>query len=126
MGEANEELYLPPLDSRATSFDVYREIRRTLVDLIRGDPPTTIMGVLLANSDGVTVEEIADELDEPVGLIAWNVGKLRKEDLCVRVTLDGMKKVIPAAFYTERNDRTPTHYTFHNPHSASNAERLRQ
>jgi hypothetical protein len=115
-----DELYLPPLDSRSTSFDVNREIRRTVVDLIRGDPPTTILGVLIAHSDGVTVEEIADKLDEPVGLIDWNVGKLRKEDLCVRVTLNGVKKVIPAAFYTKRNEMLPPHYS---PHDHSEDER---
>ena len=97
------ELALPPLDSRSTGFDVNREVRRTLVDLIRGEEPTTIMGVLLARPDGVTVDEIADVLDEPAALVGWNVEKLHREDLCVRVTLDGIKKVIPAAFHTTRN-----------------------
>lgn len=116
-----DERYLPPLDSRSISFDVNREIRRAVVDLIRGDPPTTILGILITHSDGLTVEEIADKLDEPVGLIDWNIRKLRKEDLCVRVTLDGIKKVIPAAFYTERNEAAPPHYSSHHPEAEPDA-----
>lgn len=116
-----DELYLPPLDSRSTSFDVNREIRRAVVDLIRGDPPTTILGMLITHREGITVEEIADKLDEPVGLIDWNVRKLRKEDLCVRVTMGGIKKVIPAAFYTERNEASPPHYSPHRSGSEPDA-----
>jgi hypothetical protein len=96
---------LPPLDSRSIEFDVGREARRTLVDLIRGDPPTTILGVLLRHrEDGVTIEAIAEALDEPVGLIGWNVEKLEKEDLCVRVAMEGTRKVVPIAAYTARNE----------------------
>lgn len=110
MENADELLYLPPLDSRSTSFDVDREVRRTLVDLIREDEPTTIMGVLLAHRDGVTVEEIADKLDEPVGLIHWNVEKLEHEYLCIRMAMEGTRKVLPIASYIERNGQ-PSHYT---------------
>jgi hypothetical protein len=105
-----EELYLPPLDSRSTSFDVDREVRRTLVDLIRENEPTTIMGVLLAHRDGITIEEIADKLDEPVGLIYWNVGKLEDEYLCIRMATEGIRKVVPIASYIENNGQ-PSHYT---------------
>jgi len=105
-----DELYLPPPDSRSTSFDVDREVRRTLVDLIRENKPTTIMGVLLAHRGGITVEEIADKLGEPVGLIGWNVEKLEDEYLCIRVAMEGTRKVIPTASYIESNG-TPSHYT---------------
>jgi hypothetical protein len=105
-----EELYLPPLDSRATSFDVDREVRRTLVDIIRENEPTTIMGVLLAHRDGITIEELADKLDEPVGLIYWNVGKLEDEYLCIRMAMEGTRKVVPIASYIESNGQ-PSHYT---------------
>ncbi len=95
---------LPPLDSRALSFDIEREARRTLVDIMRGAEPTTILGVLLANSEeGATVESIAERLSEPVGLIGWNVEKIEKEGLCVRMSIDGVSKVLPLAAYTERN-----------------------
>jgi hypothetical protein len=95
---------LPPLDSRALSFDIEREARRTLVDIMRGSEPTTILGVLLANSEeGATVESIAELLDEPVGLVGWNVEKIEREGLCVRMSIDGVTKVLPLAAYTERN-----------------------
>jgi hypothetical protein len=98
----NDEL--PPLDSRTLAFDISRETRRTVVDLIRGGEPTTILGVLLANTkEGVTVEAIAEHLDDPVGLVNWNVEKLEKDDLCVRVEMEGHVKVLPLAVYTDRN-----------------------
>jgi hypothetical protein len=96
---------LPPLDSRALAFDIGRETRRTVVDLIRGGQPTTILGVLLATSEeGITVEAIAERLGNPVGLIDWNVEKLEREDLCVRVAMDETIRVLPLAAYTTRNE----------------------
>jgi hypothetical protein len=94
---------LPPLDTRSLEFDVGREARRALVDLIRGERPTTIIGMLLEHRDGITVDAIAQTLQQPVGLIAWNVEKLEDEDLCVRVSMDGVRKVVPIAAYTARN-----------------------
>lgn len=95
---------LPPLDSRALSFDVDRETRRTVVDLVRGDRPTTILGVLLAHSDGLTMAEIADLLEKPIGIVGWQVEKLEHEDLCVRVAEDRLTKVLAFAAYTEHNE----------------------
>jgi hypothetical protein len=96
---------LPPLDSEALAFDVSRETRRTVVDLIRESKPTTILGVLLANREqGVTVEAIAKDLEDSIGLVSWNVKKLELEDLCVRVEIDGDIRVLPVASYTERNE----------------------
>jgi hypothetical protein len=94
---------LPPLDSRSLQFDIGHEARLTLVDLIRGDQPKTIMGMLLAHRDGIAIEAIAIALDEPVGLVCWNVEKLEREDLCVLVAMGEGKKVVPIAAYTERN-----------------------
>ena len=96
---------LPPLDSDALAFDISRETRRTLVDLIRENKPTTILGVLLANREhGVTVESIAEDLEDSVGLVSWNIKKLEMEDLCVRVEIDGDVRALPIASYTERNE----------------------
>lgn len=99
----NVELF-PPLDTQTLAFDVNREMRRTLVDLIRGRAPTTIMGVLLSEPEGVTTEAIADRLGANIGVIHLNVEKLESEDLCVRVALDGLKKVVPLAGYSDRNE----------------------
>jgi hypothetical protein len=96
---------LPPLDARLLDFTIEREARRTLVDLIREGAPTTIMGVLLRQRDGVTVDEIAEQLDEPAGLVSWNIKSLEREDLCVRLTEDGVTRIMPFAAYTERNNK---------------------
>lgn len=101
MGAQPEEL--PPLDSRALAVDVNYEVRRTLVDLIRDDPPTTILGVIVSHPAGVAVEDIAKRLQQPFGLVDWNVEKLEDDDLCVRIAEGGIKKVLPFAAYTERN-----------------------
>ncbi len=95
---------LPPPDSRSTTFDINRELRRTVVDIIRGAEPTTIMGILLAHREGVTLKEIADTLDQPVGLVGWNVEKLENDYLCIRVAMEGVRKVIPIASYIDRNE----------------------
>jgi hypothetical protein len=96
---------LPPLDSRALYFDISHETRRTIVDLIRGNEPTTVLGVLLAhNEDGVTVEGLAKQLERSVGQISWYVEKLETENLCVRSEMEGRIKVLPLAAYTERNE----------------------
>jgi hypothetical protein len=95
---------LPPLDSRALDFDACHEMRRTVVDLIRGAEPSTITGVLLQHvNDGVTVEDLARRLNRAPGLIHWNVERLEDEDLCIRTEIDGEIKVLPFAPYTERN-----------------------
>jgi hypothetical protein len=96
---------LPPFDSRALYFDISHETRRTIVDLIRGSQPTTVLGVLLAHTDdGVTVEVLAKQLKRPVGQISWYVEKLETENLCVRSKMEGHIKVLPLAAYTERNE----------------------
>ena len=95
---------LPPLDSSALEFNVFHEIRRTVVDLIRGGEPTTILGLLLANPDGVDMAEIARHLDLAENLVSWNVDKLEGEDLCVRVEVEGATVVVPLAPYTSRNE----------------------
>lgn len=95
---------LPPLDSSALEFDVTHELRRTMVDLIRNDEPTTILGLLLANPNGIGIEEIAKGLALAEGLVAWNIDKLEREDLCVRVETGSLVRVFPLAPYTRRNE----------------------
>lgn len=46
---------------------------------------------------------IASALDEPVGVVEWNVERLEDEDLCVTVSIDGEVRVLPLAGYTVRN-----------------------
>lgn len=97
---------LPPLDSKALNFDIARETRRTIVDMMRGEKPTTILGMLLANPrKGVTLEFMAERLKNPIGQVNWNVEKLEAEELCVRVGMkNGNIKILPIAPYTARNE----------------------
>lgn len=94
---------LPPLDARSLRVDVNYEVRRTLVDLIRGSSPTTILGVIVANPSGVAVREVAERIQQPFGLVDWSIDKLEEDDLCVRIAEDGIDKILPFAAYTERN-----------------------
>lgn len=96
--------YLLPLDSRDYEIDLDREMRRTLVDLIRGSDPSTVLGVLLASDGGLTIVEIAERLERPTSLVAWNVEKLEDEDLCVRIRAHNERRVRLFAPFTEHND----------------------
>lgn len=95
---------LPPLDTSTLEFDVDHEIRRTLVDLMRGAAPTTILGLLLANSEGIDIGEISGHLGVRENLVNWSVDKLEGEDLCVKVEVDGSIFAVPLAAYTSRNE----------------------
>ncbi len=95
---------LPPLDTSALGFDVDREIRRTLVDLMRGDAPTTILGLLFANPDGIGVDELVTRLGLPISHVNWGIDRLEEEDLCVRVEVGGSMLAVPLAAYTSRNE----------------------
>ena len=94
---------LPPLNARTLDFDVEREIRRTVVDTIRGDSPSTILGLLISQPTGVSIIRLAEQLGEPLGFVKWGIERLEDEDLCVRVAIDGVASVVPLAGYTERN-----------------------
>jgi hypothetical protein len=96
--------YVLPLDSREFEIDLGREMRRTVVDLIRGDEPTTILGVLLASEGELTITDIASRLQRPIGLVACNVEKLEDEDLCVRIAAGDARMVRLFAPFTNHND----------------------
>jgi hypothetical protein len=95
---------LAPFDTGALAMDVCHETRRAIVDLIRGDEPTTILGLLLRHTDGITLQAIADGLRRPVGEIGWRVSKLEEEELCMQVVRGGITRVLPFAPYTARNE----------------------
>lgn len=95
---------LAPFDTGALEMDICHETRRAIVDLIRGDAPTTILGILLSNSAGIAVRSIAEQLGRPVGEIGWKVDKLEEEELCIQIARGGVTKVLPFAPYTQRNE----------------------
>jgi hypothetical protein len=93
-----------PLGSRDLEFNMCAEMRRATVDLLRGNKPSSVLGILMANRDGnVTVDEMADQLGRPVGAVAWTIEKLEEEDLCERISHDGVTRVVAFAAYSQRN-----------------------
>jgi len=99
---------LLPLDSRALEFDVNHEIRRTVVELLRQAEPTTILGVVLANPEGVEIRDLAETLDIPVAVAGWRVEHLEDEDLVIGCKEDdGAVNILPLAAYTEKNEVDP-------------------
>jgi hypothetical protein len=93
-----------PLGSRDLEFDMCIEMRRATVDVIRGNRPSSVLGILMMSRDAaVTVEEIAEQLDRPVGEVSWTVEKLEEEDLCERVNRAGVTQIVAFAAFSARN-----------------------
>jgi hypothetical protein len=90
-------------DSRELVPDVCRETRQLAVDMIRGDKPTTVLGVLLdrERDDPISVEALAGRLGQSVGAVTWTVEMLEEERLCGRVIRDGVTRVLAMAPYDE-------------------------
>jgi hypothetical protein len=95
-------------DSEHKGPDVCRETRAAIVDMIRGQKPTTVLGLLLWRNEPLTKESIAGLLGKSVQEVAWTVEMLELEDLCAQVTENGVKKVKAFAAYSERNGIEPT------------------
>jgi hypothetical protein len=93
-----------PLSSRDLEFDIYSEMRHAIVDVIRQNEPSSVLGVLMAHADqAITLSQIADQLASPVGEVEWTVEKLEEEDLCERIADDGQIRVVAFAAYSARN-----------------------
>jgi hypothetical protein len=98
------------VDSRTAVPDICRETRRTVIDIIRGDRPTTVLGYLVANRDRqLDLEEIAQALGKPKDEVNWTTEVLEQDELCVRF-VDGKSTVVMAlAPYSPRNTRPDLH-----------------
>jgi hypothetical protein len=94
-----------PLGSRDLEFDVCTEMRRATVDLIRGNKPSSVLSILLMNRDreSIPIEEMATQLDKPLGEVEWAIEMLEGEDLCERIDEDGKTSVVAFAAYSTRN-----------------------
>ena len=88
------------LDPRATVPDVCREARQTVVDQIRGNPPTTVLGVLVEHRGPVPMSVLSEMLGKGKDEIEWTVEVLEDEDLCARVAQGDQVFVAPFAPYT--------------------------
>jgi hypothetical protein len=106
MRRPGEELVteLPPLSSEDLRFDIDQEIRLTVVDLLRREEPKTILGLVIANPEGIDIKVLAEKLDVHPGIVGWRVEKLEDEGLAIGLKEEDAVKVLPLALYNERND----------------------
>lgn len=90
-------------DSRELVPDICRETRQFAVDMIRGDRPTTVLGVLLdrERDDPISLEALAGRLGQSVGAVTWTVEMLEQEQLCGHVIHDGVTRVLAMAPYDD-------------------------
>lgn|SRR6476646_2113083 len=87
------------LDARAAVPDLCREARQTVVDQIRGNPPTTVLGVLVDRGGPVAMSAIGEALGKGLDEIEWTVEVLEEGDLCARLLEGGKVFVAPFAPY---------------------------
>jgi DNA-binding transcriptional regulator GbsR (MarR family) len=84
---------------------VLAEIRGAAVDIIRGDAPGTVIGLLMDARDALPLESIAQTLGLSLDAVVERIELLEEEDFCERVTRDGLTKAIAFAAYTARNEQ---------------------
>lgn len=94
-----EPMFAPDLDPRAAVPDVCRETRQTVVDQIRGNPPTTVLGILVQRGGPVALSEIAEILDQDSEEVEWTVEVLEEGNLCARLIEDDRIFAAPFAPY---------------------------
>jgi hypothetical protein len=92
-----------PLSSQDIEFDMCTEMRRATVDLIRGDPPSNLLGILMVAHGPIRIDDVAEQLDKPVEKVEWIIDQLAEEDLCERITKDGVSLVFGFAAFSSRN-----------------------
>ncbi len=79
------------------------EMRRATVDLIRGNSPSNLLGLLMVSDEPIRIDEAAEQLKKPIEKVEWVVEQLAEEDLCERMTKDGITWVFGFAAFSSRN-----------------------
>jgi hypothetical protein len=80
------------------------EVRGAAVDTIRGSTPSTVLGVIIHASGGISVQALAERLDIPLDTVLETISVLESEDLCERVKRQGVDtQVLAFAAHSERN-----------------------
>lgn len=90
------------LDPRAAVPDVCREARQTVIDQIRGNRPTTVLGVLVERGGPIAMSVISEQLGKNRDEIEWTVEVLEEGDLCARLVEGDQVFVAPFAPYGAR------------------------
>lgn len=70
-----------------------------MVDQIRGNPPTTVLGVLVERGGPVAMSVIGETLGKSWDEIEWTVEVLEEGDLCARLLEGDEVFVAPFAPY---------------------------
>ena len=111
--EGEERVYYFGDDPKGWNFRT--EVRGTIVDLVRGKEPTTVLGALikqsqLAETEGqesitITMEALAERVGRTVSATEAIVDYLAEEELAITVTdEEGTEQAMAAAFYTTKNE----------------------
>jgi hypothetical protein len=96
------------------------EARRTLADIIRGEEPTTILGILIKHDPerrGIAVGEVATRLGFSKDYTTEVVAALKSEHLCGSPEGAGDDHIFVMAAHTKSNDAPE-----HEFHRSLNAE----
>ncbi len=102
-----EQVYYFGDDPKGWNFRT--EIRGTLADQMRGCQPTTILGILIQQSQHpeterlVAMEDLAGMAGRTVSATEAIVDYLAAEDLATTVTEDGVERAVGFAYYTPKN-----------------------
>jgi transcription initiation factor IIE alpha subunit len=83
--------------------DICRETRRAIVDMIRDEKPSTVLGLLVERGE-IAIEQIAYTLEMSLEEVRETVSMLEDERLCLRKTFDDPVIIKAFAQYTERNE----------------------
>lgn len=85
--------------------DLGQELRVAVVDALRGDRPRSVLGVLMkGGAEAISMGALAGYLERSMFEVEGIVDMLAEERLCVAVEENGIRKVLPAAGYTPKND----------------------
>jgi hypothetical protein len=71
--------------------------------MIRGDKPSTVIGLLVARSEPLEVETVAALLGKGIEETRVIVEMLERQDLCARIDDSGLSKIVAFAAYSDRN-----------------------
>lgn len=108
--DGEERVYYFGDDKQGWNFRA--EVRRTIADLVRGNEPTTILGILIKQPQAeesvgqkpIVMEELAQKAGRTVAATEAIVDYLMEEELAVTIDEDGIEQVIGCALYTPKND----------------------
>ena len=83
---------------------VAADMRRAVVDVFRGNEPSTVIGYLLVNPEPSTIYDIAGKTGLSVDKVQFSVADTEAEDLAVTIRQNGLDKVARFAAFSSRNE----------------------